>query len=79
LELAPFSSGGPTRDGRQKPDLLAPGMDILAARSTPVGEVAAGATTRKSGTSMAASHVTGATSWSDDQPLAVSRELQSSL
>jgi hypothetical protein len=34
-ELAPFSSSGPTRDGRLKPDLVAPGVRVLAARSAP--------------------------------------------
>ena len=32
---AAFASAGPTRDGRQKPDLCAPGYRIRAARSTP--------------------------------------------
>lgn len=63
-EIAPFSSCGPTRDGRQKPDLLAPGVQILAARSTPrpaghASDRRAPYLTRKSGTSMAAPHVTG--------------------
>lgn len=54
---AHFSSMGPTRDGRQKPDLCAPGVRVLAARSGPWD--GAGMLTRKSGTSMAAPHVTG--------------------
>jgi subtilisin family serine protease len=59
-ELAPFSSSGPTRDGRQKPDLIAPGESILAARSAPRDAHAdVPLHTRKSGTSMAAPHVTG--------------------
>lgn len=59
-ELAPFSSAGPTRDGRRKPDLVAPGIQILAARSAPRdAEVDVPLHTRKSGTSMAAPHVTG--------------------
>lgn len=56
--LGSFSSAGPTRDGRQKPDLVAEGVASLAARSgdTDVGR----GLTRKSGTSMAAPVVTGA-------------------
>ncbi|HEY3569638.1 MAG TPA: S8 family serine peptidase [Thermoanaerobaculia bacterium] len=58
--LGPFSSCGPTRDGRMKPDLLAPGVRVLAARSA---SLALGSDTplltRYSGTSMAAPHVTG--------------------
>ncbi|HET7462471.1 MAG TPA: S8 family serine peptidase [Longimicrobium sp.] len=57
-ELGRFSSSGPTRDGRQKPDLVAPGVSILAARSAP-REGSGPLLTRKSGTSMAAPHVTG--------------------
>jgi Subtilase family len=60
-ELAPFSSAGPTRDGRAKPDLVAPGVQVLAARSTPLGSrQGADLLARKSGTSMAAPSVTGA-------------------
>lgn len=59
--LAPFSSAGPTRDGRGKPDLLAPGVAVLSARSAPAGSRRSpGGWIRKSGTSMAAPHVTGA-------------------
>jgi subtilisin family serine protease len=57
--LAPFSSAGPTLDGRQKPDLAAPGVAVLAARSTPRGEQPGARSTRMSGTSMAAPHVAG--------------------
>src|SRR5262249_2608099 len=63
--LAPFSSSGPTRDGRQKPDLCAPGVQVLGARSHPrhwPGELTGDGPpllTRMSGTSMAAPHVTG--------------------
>jgi subtilisin family serine protease len=58
--LAPFSSAGPTRDGRRKPDLLAPGVAIRAARSTPPGAApGTGGLVAMSGTSMAAPHVTG--------------------
>ena len=58
MRLGAFSSVGPTRDGRLKPDLCAPGVSVLAARSAP-REGSAGLLTRMSGTSMAAPHVTG--------------------
>lgn len=64
-DIAPFSSKGPTRDGRIKPDLSAPGAWILSARSraasarpwllSPDGEHM-----YLAGTSMAAPHVAGA-------------------
>jgi subtilisin family serine protease len=57
--LVGFSSGGPTRDGRVKPELVAPGYRIRAARSTPRGAAPGARYTRKSGTSMAAPHVAG--------------------
>ena len=52
-DISPFSSEGPTRSGREKPDVSAPGQAILAAASRTQGAV------RLSGTSMAAPHVTG--------------------
>jgi subtilisin family serine protease len=52
--LSPFSSFGPTRDGRQKPEVSAPGGNVLAARSLTGNGVV-----KKSGTSMAAPAVTG--------------------
>ncbi|MCB9352146.1 MAG: DUF2272 domain-containing protein [Lewinellaceae bacterium] len=59
--LAPFSSMGPTTDGRTKPDLVAPGVNIPAARSAPLFSARpVGGLTNMSGTSMAAPHVTGA-------------------
>ncbi|KNC51787.1 uncharacterized protein AMSG_12105 [Thecamonas trahens ATCC 50062] len=33
VNVAPFSSRGPTTDGRLKPDLMAPGQDIVSAHS----------------------------------------------
>jgi peptidoglycan hydrolase-like protein with peptidoglycan-binding domain/subtilisin family serine protease len=58
--VARFSSCGPTRDGRQKPDLVAPGVMVLAARSTPRRR-ARGTPSyiRMSGSSMAAPCVAG--------------------
>lgn len=51
------SSQGPTRDGRHKPEVAAPGTDVLAAR----GFAGAGrhAWVRKTGTSMASPYVAG--------------------
>jgi subtilisin family serine protease len=58
--LGHFSSAGPSRDGRLKPDLCAPGVSVLAARSTPRdNHDGVSLVTRMSGTSMAAPHVTG--------------------
>ncbi|HEX8850603.1 MAG TPA: S8 family serine peptidase [Gemmatimonadaceae bacterium] len=58
LKLPPFSSSGPSRDGRMKPDICAPGAHILAARSTPRGAApGSGGLIEMSGTSMAAPHV----------------------
>ncbi|MFI5706330.1 S8 family peptidase [Kribbella sp. NPDC051620] len=52
--LSFFSGAGPTRDGREKPEISAPGHEVFAAHSRTVTGV-----TRKSGTSMAAPAVTG--------------------
>jgi hypothetical protein len=60
MRLGHFSSVGPTRDGRLKPDLCAPGVSVLAARSAPrQPHDPVQLLTRMSGTSMAAPHVTG--------------------
>lgn len=63
--LAPFSSRGPTRDGRLKPDLVAPGAWIASARSrdaqvSPWHALPDGWHMVLAGTSMAAPHVAGA-------------------
>jgi subtilisin family serine protease/outer membrane protein OmpA-like peptidoglycan-associated protein len=59
--VAAFSSAGPCRDGRSKPDLAAPGVGVLAARSAPVGASRnPGLLVWGDGTSFATPHVTGA-------------------
>lgn len=55
--LADFSSTGPALGGGVKPEVTAPGVDILAARSHLVR--GSGAYTTMSGTSMATPHVAG--------------------
>lgn len=57
LQLTSSSSFGPTRDGRAKPDLCAPGNRITAAMA---GQANLRAGVAMTGTSMAAPHVTGA-------------------
>jgi subtilisin family serine protease len=59
--VATFSSAGPCRDGRTKPDLVAPGQGVLTARSAPIGASRnPGLLVRGNGTSFATPHVTGA-------------------
>lgn len=60
--VASFSSAGPTDDNRIKPDIVAPGVDIIAARAagTSMGTPVSQYYTMASGTSMAAPHVAGA-------------------
>ncbi len=50
-----FSSYGPTRDGRRKPDICAPGVKVIAARGGTLDDAL-----ENTGTSMAAPHVAGA-------------------
>lgn len=59
--LMPFSSQGPSRDARLKPNLCAPGGGVRAARSSRPRESGRDqdGTTVKSGASMAAPHVSG--------------------
>jgi serine protease AprX len=59
--VAQFSSRGPTRDGRIKPDLVFPGVNIIAPRaaSTRLGQPVEPGYARNNGTSMAAPHAAG--------------------
>jgi hypothetical protein len=54
-----FSSCGPTRDGRRKPEVAAPGEGITSSAARQSGESGNGSRTSKYGTSMSAPHVTG--------------------
>ena len=60
-EVVYFSSQGPTSDYRLKPDVCAPGVDIVAARAngTSMGTPLNAYYTKASGTSMATPHVAG--------------------
>ncbi len=55
-DISTFSSRGPTRDGRQKPEIAAPGQSITSARAEGIGN---DQYRSLGGTSMAAPHVTG--------------------
>ncbi len=75
--ISSFSSLGPTRDGRIKPDLAAPGFVIYSARSSdaPEGNYDFGVVDNNyailAGTSMGTAHVTGVASlvWQSNQLL----------
>jgi len=56
-----FSARGPTSDGRVKPDVLLPGVDIVACRAqnTSMGTPVDALYTKASGTSMATPHAAG--------------------
>lgn len=54
-DVPDYSSRGPTDDGRTKPDLVAPGSDIVAAEAQTRNEY-----TSKTGTSMSAPYAAGA-------------------
>jgi subtilisin family serine protease len=60
--IAEFSSTGPTADSALKPDLTAPGVDIVSAKAAhgELGDPAADGYVSMSGTSMATPHVAGA-------------------
>jgi len=60
--IANFSARGPTSDGRVKPDVLMPGVDVVSCRAqgTSMGAPVDALYTRASGTSMATPHATGA-------------------
>ncbi|WP_128433650.1 S8 family serine peptidase [Streptomyces cyaneus] len=61
-KIASFSSRGPTADGRLKPDIAAPGVDIIAAKAAHghEGNDEAPGYVSMSGTSMATPHTAGA-------------------
>ncbi|AXG79300.1 1,4-dihydropyridine esterase [Streptomyces paludis] len=61
-KIADFSSVGPTADGSLKPDITAPGVDIVAAKAAKgfIGDPATDGYVALSGTSMATPHVAGA-------------------
>lgn len=58
-DLAPLTSLGPTRDGRLKPDLAAPGFSVMAPTTSRAAGRSVGKYAAANGTSVAAPHVTG--------------------
>ena len=59
-EIAPFSSRGPTADGRIKPDVVAPGISIVVVDTTQQPEESFSGYRRARGTSFATPLVSGA-------------------
>lgn len=57
--VAYFSSRGPTRDMRLKPEVCGPGMNVYAAEASGFAGKATCSVTRKAGTSMATPAVAG--------------------
>lgn len=86
-DRAPFSSIGPTRDGREKPDLIAPGMAILAAYSretTPTApstlRIPGGEYLASQGTSMASPFACGVVALMfEKNPTLTAAEIKSAL
>lgn len=82
-DIAVFSSRGPTRDGRTKPDVSAPGVFIAAARSTDVSSADGDPDQYHrvlAGTSMAAPHVAGVVALMlQYNPQLTQREVRSTL
>lgn len=64
-DIARFSNAGPTRDGRLKPEITAPGLGVMSSHSrlAPIASARVGPTGQhavREGTSMATPHVAGA-------------------
>lgn len=57
--VAPFSSLGPTNDGRIKPDIVAPGTSLISANGVNTGSQTCDSSTLTTGTSGAAAVVAG--------------------